>query len=131
MERTGAYPTMFLPDDRTALDRILDWTEKTLLERTQDGTLENFKPATLNALHGIHTWCFAKAKKDVLELLIQATEGVEEIQRQLLWDKDGARRSIWQGLGRSLTMRESIERVLDGALRNACDSEANTGLWGL
>ncbi len=125
----GRLPNNVLPDDRTALDRILDWTEKTLLERTQDGTLENFKPATLNALHGIHTWCFAKAKNDVLELLIQATEGVEEIQRQLLWDKDGARRSIWQGLGRSLTMRESIERVLDGALRNACDSEANTDLW--
>lgn len=122
----GRLPNNVSPDDQAALDRILDWTEKTLLERTQDGTLENFKLTTLNALHGIHTWCFAKAKKDVLELLIQATEGVEKIQRQFLWDKDGARRIIWQGLGRSATMRDSIERVLDGALRNACESEANT-----
>ena len=123
----GRLPDNASRNDRAALDKVLDWTEKTLLERMHDGTLENFKPATLNALHGIHTWCFAKAKKDVLELLIQATEGVEEIQRQLLWDKyGGARRIIWQGLGRSVTMRESIERVLDGALRNACESEANT-----
>ena len=122
----GRLPNNVSLDDRRALDRILDWTEKTLLERTQDGTLKNCKPKTLNALHGIHTWCFAKAKKDVLELLIQATEGVEEIQRQFLWDKDGARRIIWQGLGRSVTMRDSIERVLDEALRNACESEANT-----
>ena len=122
----GRLPDNASPNDRAALENILDWTEKTLLERTQDGTLERFEPTTLNALHGIHTWCFAKARKDVLDLLIQATEGVEKMQRQFLWNKDGARRSIWQGLGRSVTTRESIERVLAGALRNAREREANT-----
>ena len=114
-------------DERSALESVLEWTEKELLDGIRKGTNRRAKAKNVNVLHLIHTWCFAKASPKVLEVLIQATEGRPgEVRESLQWQNDGARRAIWQGLGRSVTTRDAIERVLDGALRTAMREELQT-----
>lgn len=121
-----------LPDNATGkarrgLENVLKWTEQELLEAITNGNSPRAKKkVAVNALHGVHTWCFAKASPDVLEALIQATEGVGAIRHGLQWDDAGARRAIWHGLGRSVTSRDTIERVLDNALRAAGQDETGT-----
>ena len=113
-------------DERRALETVLAWTEKELLDGIRKGTNRGAKVTKVNALHLIHTWCFAKASPEVLEVLIQATEGLSQIRAGVQWEKDGAHRAIWHGLGRSVTTRDTIERVLDGALRTAMCEELET-----
>lgn len=123
----GQLPDNAAGEARQALENVLKWTERELLETIKNGTSSKAKKTVvMNALHGIHTWCFARASPDVLEALIQATEGVGAIRQGLQWEADGARRAIWQGLGRSVTSRDAIERVLDNALRTAGQDEAGT-----
>lgn len=122
----GQIPDSATSGARQALEKVLEWTERKLLEAIKNGTSQKKKQGALNALHLIHTWCFAKASPNVVEALIQATEGVVKNQIGLQWEADGARRAIWQGLGRSVTTRDTIERVLDGALRTAKREEIGT-----
>ncbi len=123
----GQLPDKVRGKARRGLENVLKWTERELLETIKNGSIQRAKKkVAVNALHGIHTWCFAKASPDVLEVLIQATEGVGAIRLGLQWDKDGARRAIWHGLSRSVTSRDAIERVLDGALRAAEQDETGT-----
>ena len=122
----GRIPDSATNEARRALEKILEWTEMKLLEVIKNGTGQEARQRVLNALHLIHTWCFAKASPDVVEALIQATEGVVKNRVGLQWEADGARRAIWQGLGRSVTTRDTIERVLDGALRTAEHEEIGT-----
>ena len=123
----GQLPDNVTGKARRGLENVLKWTEQELLETIKNGSIQRAKKkVAVNALHGIHTWCFAKASLDVLEALIQATEGVGAIRQGLQWDSDGARRAIWHGLGRSVTSRDAIERVLDGALRAAELDETGT-----
>lgn len=123
----GQLPDKVRGMARQGLENVLKWTERELLETIKNGSIQRAKKTVaVNALHGIHTWCFAKASPDVLEALIQATEGVGAIRQGLQWHEDGARRAIWHGLGRSVTSRDAIERVLDGALRAAGQDEMGT-----
>lgn len=122
----GQLPGTATSKARDALDTVLEWTENELLEAVRNGTGQMAKQGALNALHLIHTWCFERASPHVLEVLIQATEGVGRSRQGLQWDKSGAQRAIWQGLGRSAASRETIERVLDGALRTASREEVDT-----
>ena len=122
----GLLPTNVKDEGRRALEIILAWTEKDLLDGIRKGTSQRAKVTKVNALHLIHTWCFARASPEVLEVLIQATEGLGKVRAGLQWEKDGAHRAIWQGLGRSVTTRDTIERVLDGALLTAMREEVKT-----
>lgn len=122
----GGAPERTPAGAKEALEAVRAWAAGELLERVRDGDPGGAKQKALNALHRIHTWSFASADPDVLEALLYAAEGRRKPRKALLWMQDGAKRAVWQGLGRSVTTRDAIERVVECG---TAAGEEEAGTW--